>query len=101
MARRKRRNNNNRAGKYCIGMIVLVFAAVMSVQIVRVYRKDQEYTQRQEALEEQLQEEQERQASLEEYEIYINSQQYVEDVAKSKLGMAYENEIIFKEQNSD
>mgnify|MGYP002563680191 FL=1 len=78
-------------------MIALVFVAVMSIQIVRVYEKDQEYIQKEAALREQLQDEEERQASLEEYQDYMQSSQYVENVAKSKLGMAYENEIIFKE----
>ena len=82
---------NSRAGKRCITMIALVFVAVMSIQIVRVYEKDQEYIQKEAALREQLQ------ASLEEYQDYMQSSQYVENVAKSKLGMAYENEIIFKE----
>lgn len=88
---------NSRAGKRCITMIALVFVAVMSIQIVRVYEKDQEYIQKEAALREQLQDEEERQASLEEYQDYMQSSQYVENVAKSKLGMAYENEIIFKE----
>ena len=39
------KKNNNRAGKLCIGMIVIAFVAVMSVQIIRVYQKDQEYMQ--------------------------------------------------------
>lgn len=34
---------------------------------------------------------------LSNYETYTKSQQYVEDTAKSKLGLAYDNEIIFKE----
>ena len=33
---------------------------------------------------------------LSSYETYTKSQQYVEDTAKSKLGLAYDNEIIFK-----
>ena len=40
-----KKKNNNRAGKLCIGMIVIAFVAVMSVQIIRVYQKDQEYMQ--------------------------------------------------------
>ncbi|MGN0143063.1 MAG: septum formation initiator family protein [Roseburia sp.] len=101
MSKRIRRSkDNNRAGKLCIGMIVLVFVAVMSIQIVRVYQKDQEYIERQASLEKQLSDEKERQASLADYEAYTKSQQYVEDVARSKLGMAYDNEIIFKEQSS-
>lgn len=96
---RRRRKKNNRTGKFYIGMIVLAFVAVMSVQIVKVYQKDQEYISRQEELVQQLEDESERAEDLKEYEAYTKSQQYVEDTAKSKLGLAYDNEIIFKEQD--
>lgn len=98
MAAKKRRKDNNRAGKMCISMILVAFVAVMSVQIVKLYQKDQEYANKQAELEAQLEEETARQAELEDYEAYTKSQQYVEDVAKSKLGLAYDNEIIFKEE---
>mgnify|MGYP002618752490 CR=1 FL=1 len=92
MAAKKRKSNrNNRVGKICISMILVVFAAAMSVQIVKAYQKDQEYARKQEQLEVQLQDETARQS-------YTQSQEYVEDIAKSKLGLAYDNEIIFKEE---
>lgn len=99
MAAKKTRKNNNRAGKLCISMILIAFVAVMSIQIVRIYRKDQEYAKRQEELELQLEEETARQQELEDYEAYTQSDEYIEDVAKSKLGLAYDNEIIFKEED--
>ena len=89
MAAKKRKSNrNNRAGKICISMILVVFAAAMSVQIVKAYQKDQV----------QLQDETARQEELQNYQSYTQSQEYVEDIAKSKLGLAYDNEIIFKEE---
>ena len=99
MAAKKRKSNrNNRAGKICISMILVVFAATMSVQIVKAYQKDQEYARKQEQLEVQLQDETARQEELQNYQSYTQSQEYVEDIAKSKLGLAYDNEIIFKEE---
>lgn len=95
---RRRRKNNNRAGKLCIGMIVFAFVAVMSVQIIRIYQKDKEYQEKQAVLEKQLEDETKRAEELEDYEAYTKSQEYVEDTAKSKLGLAYDNEIIFKEE---
>lgn len=95
---RRRKKNSSRAGKVCISMIVVAFVTVMSVQIFKTYQKDQEYLEQQRILEQQLADELARQAELEEYEKYTQSQQYIEDIAKSKLGLAYENEIIFKEQ---
>ena len=69
----------------------------MSVQIVKLYYKNQEYIAREMELTSQLEEETKRSEQLFEYEAYIGSQEYVEDAAKSKLGLVYDNEIIFKE----
>lgn len=96
-ATKRVRKSSNRAGKICISMILIAFVVVMSVQIIKVYQKDQEYAERQAELEAQLEEETARQQELEEYEAYTKSDEYIEDVAKSKLGLAYDNEIIFKE----
>lgn len=95
---RKRNKNNNRAGKICISMIVMAFVAVMSIQIAKTHQKDQEYIEEQNRLLKQLDDEKARKAELEEYETYTKSQGYIEDIARSKLGLAYENEIIFKEE---
>lgn len=101
MSRRSRKyRKSNRAGKLCITCIVLTLLVVMSVQIVRVYQKNQDYIAKEKSLTEQLEAETERQADLEEYEKYTQSQEYIEDVAKSKLGLVYENEIVFKEEKN-
>lgn len=97
-AGKRKRKNGNRVGRLCITCIVFIFALVMSVQIVTVYQKDQEYIAKQAELEQQLSDEQGRQEDLKDYETYTKSQQYVEDVAKSKLGLLYKNEVVFKER---
>ncbi len=97
-AGKRTRKDNNRTGKRCISLILIVFVAVMSVQIVKTYRKNQEYISRQAELELELEAETERAAELKELEAYTQSPEYTEDVAKSKLGLTYDNEIIFKEE---
>lgn len=96
-ATKRARKNNNRAGKICIGMILVAFVITMSVQIVKANQKRQELVERQMELEAQYEEETERKQELEEYEAYTQTNEFIEDEAKSKLGMAYEDEIIFKE----
>ena len=49
----------------------------------------------------QYEDETERAAELDELEEYMGSSEYIEDVAKSKLGLTYENEIIFKESEGE
>ncbi len=100
MAVGRRRKDQNRSGRRYISLILFVFIIAMSFQIARVYQKDQEYAKKQEQLEQQLEAETVRQQELEAYESYTRSQQYIEDIARSKLGLAYEDEIIFKEVNN-
>ncbi len=99
MSRRRRGNKyDNRSGKVCITLIVLTMLVVMSVQIVEIYRKNQAYIAQENSLTEQLEAETERQEALKEREQYVNSSDYIEDVARSKLGLVYKNEIVFKEK---
>lgn len=47
-------------------------------------------------LEKQLEEEALRAEEIEELEGYVGTDEYVEDVAKDKLGLVYPNEILFQ-----
>ena len=76
----------------------VILLVVMSFQIVRLYQKDKEYIARENDLKIQYEEEKGRKEQLSDYEDYIGSREYVEDTAKSKLGMVYDNQIIFREK---
>lgn len=95
---RYRKKKKNRAGRLSIACIVIFLLTVMSIQIGRLYDKNQEYDKREAELTEQLEAETERRDQIADYEEYIGSQEYVEDTAKSKLGLVYDNEIVFKEK---
>lgn len=100
MAPRKRKPKRN-AGAFSIGIFVLLFLIVMAVQIYRVKQKKDAYAERLEELQTQYEEETQRALDIDELEEYMKSDDYIEDTAKSKLGFAYENEIIFKETDGD
>lgn len=89
----------NKIARIFVSLILIVFMAVMTIQIQKVYDKQQEYVAKQAQLEQQLEDEKARKAELLEYKEYIESRDYIEDVAKSKLGLLYGNEIIFREDN--
>lgn len=95
----KRRKKSNNAGAVCIGLIVVAFLVIMSIQIVHLKQKNAAYAERKESLQQQYEQETQRQTELEEYEAYTKTTEYIEDIAKSKLGLAYGNEIIFKESS--
>lgn len=91
----------NRAGMLCVSCIVLFVLAAFSIQIVNLHRKDEAYKAQELELESRLAEEQERQEEIEEYTAYVNTPEYIEQLAKAKLGLVYPNEIVFKEQETE
>lgn len=99
MANRTRRRR--RSQTIGVTVVVLVFMAVMSLQIYRVKQKNDEYAARENELKKEYEAETQRETELNDLEKYMNSSEYIEDVAESKLGLTYENQIVFKEQKDD
>ena len=62
--------------------------------------RDLEYQAREQALEKSLAKEEARAAELEEYRVYVQTKQYIEKVAKEKLGLVNKDEILFKADES-
>ena len=95
MSARKRRKRKN--GAVSIAIIVLTFLAVMSIQIFKLKQKEAIYAAKEAELQENYELETERAEEIEALADYVQSDQYIIDTAHSKLGLAYGNEIIFKE----
>lgn len=95
---RFRKRPESGTGKITVLLIVTTLVVVMTIQIASLYRKNVAYAAEQEELERSLEEATEERARLEEYEKYTKTDAYIEDVAKSKLGLVHGNEIVFKEQ---
>lgn len=95
--RKKRRRRSG--GTVSIAVIVLAFLVVMAVQIYNIRVKDNEYAAREKELMQEYQDETQRASEIDDLESYMKSSEYIEDVAKSKLGLTYKNEIIFKESS--
>ena len=71
----------------------------MVVQVVQLKQKEATYAAQKAQDEKILAEESERAEEIERLQQEMQSDQYIEDIAKSKLGLAYDNEIIFKEKD--
>lgn len=99
--RLRRRRKQNKSSIICISLIVFTLIGVMSVQIVSVYQRNESYKTQETELQAQLETEQVRQGELKEYEKYVGTREYIEQVAKTRLGLVYSNEIIFKEKTAE
>lgn len=92
----RQKKRQNRFSMVLVMIAVLMVLVVVSLRSVDLKRKQEHYGAQIEQLERQIEEETQRTAEIEEYEKYTKTRKYVEEVAKDKLGLVYEGEIIFK-----
>lgn len=95
MSAKKRKGGRNN-GAISIVFIVLIFVVVMSIQIFKLKEKDALLIEREQVLEEQLAQEEQRAEELKDLDLYTRSMEYIKEMA-NKMGFVFENEIIFKE----
>ena len=96
---RRIRERRKHLGAWGILLIVLFVFGASTVAGIRLKQKNLTYQQREEALQESIDKEEARSQEIDDLEAYTKTKKYVEDVAKDKLGLVYEDEIIFKAKN--
>lgn len=79
-----------------VTIAVLMVFIVVTFKSIELRQKQEGYASRIEQLNQQIGEETERTTEIDEYGKYTKTKKYVEEVAKDKLGLVYEGEIIFK-----
>jgi len=102
LARRQaahRKKQNNHFSMILITAVVLMITIVVAVKCAELKGRINEYAATEAQLEAQIEAQEARSAELEEYEKYTHTKKYIEDVAKDRLGLVYDGEIIFKEAN--
>ena len=91
-----RRKRQNRLGMFLVTLVVLMLLVVVSINSVGLRQKYASYQEREQALEDQINAEEDRKLQIEEYRKYTQTKKYVEEVAKDKLGLVNPGEIIYK-----
>lgn len=93
-----RRKHQNRMGMLLVTTVVLMMLLVVAVKSVELREKREAYAVKEEALRQEIEAEEARAEEIEEFEKYTQTKKYVEEVAKEKLGLVYQGEIIFKDE---
>lgn len=96
MRRKKKENLNNRMAIIGVTLVVLSLAVAVHLKGIDLKKKDLNYRIREENLMDQVEEEEERSAELEEYRVYVQTKQYIEKIAKEKLGLVNKDEVLLK-----
>ena len=94
-----KKNKGNRIANLLIILVVCALFLVVSVSSINLCNKLKDLHSKEQDIKRQIGEEEARRLEIEEYEKYTHTMGYVEDVAKDRLGLVYEGEIVFKEEN--
>ncbi len=82
-------------------MIVVFLLGVVLYSSSGLLAELREKQQQKEDLQTQIAEEQKRTEQIEEYRKYTQTNKYIEEVAKEKLGLVYDGETIFRDEDSE
>ena len=99
MARQKvayRKRHQNRFSMFLVSLVVVMILIVVAVKSVDLQRKIDAKATELAALQEQIAGEEERAEEIEEFAKEVKTKGYIENVAREKLGLIYEGEILFK-----
>ena len=94
-----RKKRQNRLAMVMVTMVVLMMLVVVAVKSVELKERKESYDIKIEELQAEIDAERARTDEIEEYKKYTQTKKYVEEIAKDKLGLVYEGEIIFKDEN--
>ncbi len=104
---RHRRSGKRRSGRRASGQtisvlsicaVVLLLIVMVSVSSMTLQAKDKSLAAQETELKEQIETEKTRSEEIDELEDYVGTDEYIESVAKEKLGLVREGEIVFKSE---
>ena len=93
--RRGRPSRSNRRGMDAIAAVVMVLLLSLLVQSQNLSAQNEKYEARKAELEQQKRDEELRAEEITKLKDYVNSPEYIEMVARDKLGLVYSDEILF------
>ena len=94
-----RRKQKRKSGLRIISLAVFVVFLVMASNSVSLQQDKRALEKEYSELEEKLQNEQERSEVLKDRAAYMQTVRYIEEIARERLGLVYEEEIIFRPES--
>lgn len=94
-----RKKLQNRFSMFLVSMVVVVLLVVVGIRAYGLTKQKEALLAEKAEYEELIEEEKQRAAEIEEYGKYTQTLKYYEEMAKKKLGLVYEDEIIFMQED--
>ena len=90
-----RRKTHNKSGMIFIAIAVIVMTIIVGYSVYNMKIELNENKEKIESLNKELENEQKRKEEIAEYQEYTQTDEFVEDTAREKLGLVYDDEIVF------
>ncbi len=97
--RRRRTSLGNRLGMWGIVIVVVVLIVTMLNQSSELKRKNASYVEQEATLREQIEIEEQRSEEIANMKDEMRTKEYIESIAKEKLGLVYPGELVFRSSN--
>ena len=82
-----------------VQFITVCTIAFVCIAGLNLEKHNREYATREKELMAMIEDEESRSEEIDELSEYVGTDEYIESVAKEKLGLVYENEILFKAEH--
>lgn len=97
----RRKRKARRTGLMLIAVMVLIISGIVTYKRQGLDKTNVKAEARIEELKEDIANENEEAEKIQELRAYVQTKKYIEEVAREKLGLVYEDEIIFKSENKE
>ena len=96
---RKKPSSSNRRGMVAIALIVMVLLVGLLAQSQKLSRQNAQFQAQKSELEQQIKDEELRAEEIKKLPDYVKSKEYIEKIAREKLGLVYSDEILFQAES--
>lgn len=94
-----RKRNQNRFSMILIIIVVSLITVAVAVRSVELNQRLDAYKAKEGQLQQQITDEEKRAEEIEVFRKYTQTAGYIEEIAMEKLGLVYEGEIVFQEED--
>lgn len=94
-----RKKHQNRFSMFLVSLVVLMLLIMVQVGSLDLQDKIDAKMEEAALLDAQIEAERQRAAEIEQFGKEVQTKGYIENIAREKLGLVYEDEILFKQEN--
>ncbi|MBO4461924.1 MAG: septum formation initiator family protein [Lachnospiraceae bacterium] len=92
------RKRNKKRQSHLVTITLLLLLVVLGFNMVKLYSKNRALERQEQYYSDAIEDEMERNENLTEYEKFTKTIEFIEKMARERLGLVFGNEIIFKEE---